>query len=362
MFTGKDGYRFGDHMGAMLAKVETGVKNLGEKITGKAKAADEQAVQESTVLAATLRLAKEAHASGVKQRLSAPVLNSVAQFIEALNAANDSGSYVQFESEGQRQAEEDIAIGLRSSLNSSSCSSGCLQLKSSQQQLLIHPEGGAAAIGCRLVLHKDGPEARLCFRFVSETTLVSDPAGRSRSRSPSPADLHSDSLSSPSLPSPSGVVSRGVHAEFDVGNEAAACRAVVLGRLQHVESGLYVAPSKATLPSSLVLVAEPPSNARFAMTAEGHLLHVDSAAIVCPAKTTASSGCALELRRQDSSSLEHSAFTIHPFERYSNGHLIFQSLLLTMCRKFRKYARALSSATFVDPQCVKKLQHSSQVP
>ena len=359
MFTGKDGYRFGDHMGAMLAKVESGVKNLGEKISGKAKAADTQAVQESTMLAATLRLAIEAHASGVKQRLSAPALNSVARFIEALNAANDSGSYAQFESEGQRLAEEDSALGLRSF---SSSSSGCFQLKlSHQQQLLIHPEGGTASIGSRLVLHKGGPEARLCFRFISETNPVTATVDSSRSRSPSPTDQHSDSESTSSLPSSSGVAFDAIHAERNSGENTAACSAVVFGRLQHIESGLFVAPSKTTLPSSLILIADPPSNSRFAMTSEGHLLHVESSAVACPVKTIVSSGCALELRHQDSNVLERCAFTILPFESYSNGHLILRSFVVTICRKFRKYARALLSATFVDPQCVKKMQHSSQV-
>ena len=366
MFTGKDGYRFGDHMGAMLAKVETGVKNLGEKISGKAKAADAQAVQGSTVLAATLVLAKEAHASGVKQRLSATALHAVAQFIEVLNAATDSGSYVKFEAEGQRQAAADSALGLRSSegpLNcGSSSSSGCFQLKSSQQQLFIHPEGGVASIGSRLILHKGGPEARLCFRFVLGAPGVTAPAGSSRSRSPSPRDGHSGSESSP----PPSLLAAGASHARDAGhaaeNDTAACTSDIIGRLQHVESGLFVAPSAATLPSSLILIADPSSSASFAMTSAGHLLHVASAAVVCPAKASVASGCALSLRPQDSTVLEHSSFSMHPFESYSNGHLILQSLFLTICRKFRKYARTLSSCTFIDPKCVKRMQQSSQVP
>ena len=97
--TGRDGYRFGDHFGAMLAKVETGVKTLGEKISGKAQAADTQAVQESSVLAATLTLAKEAHASGVKLRLASSTVNSITLLMEALQAANASGSYEKFDAE-----------------------------------------------------------------------------------------------------------------------------------------------------------------------------------------------------------------------------------------------------------------------
>ena len=266
-FTGKDGYRVGDLTGAMLARVATGVKNLGEKITGKDKAADAQAVQGSTVLAATLVLAKEAHASGVKQRLSATALHAVARFIEVLNVANDSGSYVKFEVEGQRQAAADSALGLRSSrgpLNCGSCStSGCFQLKSSQQQLFIHPEGGVASIGSRLILHKGGPEARLCFRFVLEAPVVTAPAGSSRSRSPSPRDGHSGSESPP----PSLLAAGASHAR-DAGhaaeNDTAACVSDIVGRLQHVESGLFVAPSAATLPSSLILIANPSSSASFA--------------------------------------------------------------------------------------------------
>jgi hypothetical protein len=98
------------------------------------------------------------------------------------------------------------------------------------------------------------------------------------------------------------------------------------------------------------------------MTSEGHLLHVESAGVVCSAKNNVSSGCSLELRHQDSNVLQRCAFTMHPFESYSNGHLILRSLFLTICRKFRKYARTLSNSTFVDPECVKKMQHTAQVP
>ena len=338
------------------------MKTLGEKMSGKAKAADAQAVLEANVLAATLALAKEAHASGVKQRLSAATLASVAHLIEALNDANDSGSYAKFEAEGQRQATADAALGLRapaSVAGGPSSASGCFELVSSQKRLFIHPEGGTACVGSRLVLHKDGPEARLCFRFVSEASFAvthpTPPAPSSRSRSPSPTPNPTDSESTPPpFSSPESAL--------DAGHTAAATsNPHVLGRLQHVESGLFVAPSKAALPSDLILIADAHSSALFAMTPEGHLLHAASAAVVCPAKAKASSGCALQLRLQDSSVLERSVFAIQPFESYSNGHLILRSFCLIVLRKFRKYARALSVSTFVDPKCVHNMHHLSQV-
>ena len=360
-FTGKDGYRVGDLTGAMLARVATGVKNLGEKITGKDKAADAQAVQDLDALTLTLNCAKEAHASAVKQRLSASCTVSVGQLVEALGAACDSGSYQKFEAEGHRQAAADAALGLSAATPSlsggPSSASGCFQLKSTQKQLFMHPEGGVASVGKRLLLHKDGPESRLCFRFVPEAPIiVAAPASSSRpSRSPSPSDQLPPSDSCDSAPLVSD-------ADLGLSAAAAACNACMRGRLQHVESGLFVAPSKATLPSPLILIAQPaPNNALFAMTDAGHLLHVASSAVVCPAKTKVSSGCELELRQQDAAALQHSVFVLQPFESYSNGHLIMQALFLTVCRKFRKCARALVKATFVDPKCVSNLQHASQV-
>ncbi len=58
---------------------------------GKAKAAAAQAVQESNVLTVTLSAAKDAHASGVKLRLSTAALNSVTQLIQAQDSAAESG-------------------------------------------------------------------------------------------------------------------------------------------------------------------------------------------------------------------------------------------------------------------------------
>jgi hypothetical protein len=367
LFTGKDGYRFGDSMGAMLAKVETGVKNLGEKISGKAKAADAQAVQESNVLAATLSAAKDAHASGVKLRLSTAALDSIALLIQALDSAAKSGCYSKFEAEGHQQAANDSDLGLRcppSPIDGGpSLASGCFQLASLQQQLFVHPEGGHASVGSKLVLHKNGPEARLCFRFVPDAASSADGAARaSRSRSSSPTGHVSD-YESPQTPSCAvSCESAARDAAHSPSTDAAASSTRIHGRLQHVDSGLFVAPAKATLPSPLILIADPPSRDFFAMTAAGHVLHVASSAVLCPAATTVSSGCALELRPQDSSLLARSVFTVRPFESYSNGHLILQSFFLAVCRKFRKYARTISSSTFVDPLCVKKLQHSSQVP
>lgn len=364
LFTGKDGYRFGDSMGAMLAKVETGVKNLGEKISGKAKAADAQAVQESDALTVTLSAAKDAHASGVKLRLSTAALNSVTQLIQALDSAAESGCYTKFEAEGHRQAAADADLGLRcppSPLDGGhSLASGCFQLASSQQQLFVHPEGGHASVGSQLVLHKDGPEARLCFRFVPDASSTAPAATTSRSRSPSPTRHAHDSQPPQSSVSPPS--SAAQDAAHSTGAGAAASSIRCHGRLQHVDSGLFVAPSKTTLPSPLILIADPPSRDVFSMTAAGHVLHVASAAVLCPAASTVSSGCALELRPQDSSLLVRSVFTVRPFESYSNGHLVLQSFFLAVCRKFRKYARTISSSTFVDPLCVKKLQHTSQVP
>ena len=94
---------------------------------------------------------------------------------------------------------------------------------------------------------------------------------------------------------------------------------------------------------------------------EGHLLHLASAAVVCPAKAHASSGCTLQLRARDAVVLEQYVFAMKPFESYSNGHMILRSLCLNVFRKFRKYARALSSATFVDAKCVKQIHDLSQV-
>jgi hypothetical protein len=365
--TGRDGYRFGDHFGAMLAKVETGVKTLGEKISGKAQAADTQAVQESSVLAATLTLAKEAHASGVKLRLASSTVNSITVLIEALQAASTSGSYEKFDAEGQRHAAADAVLGLRSSPSSLegglSSAGGCLELKSSQKRLFIHIEGGTACVGSRLVLHKDGPEARLCFRFVSEASIAAtqcaSPAAISRSRSPSPTPDSSHDESSPEPPA-------SLHIASDTSQSASAGVAAgsspdIIGRLQHVDSGLFVAPFKSTLPSDLVLIADAPSSALFAMTPAGHVLHVESAAVVCPAKARVSPGCAVQLCAPDATVMDRSVFAMCPFESYSNGHLILRSLCLLVFRKIRKYARALSSSTFVDPKCVKHLHHLSQV-
>jgi hypothetical protein len=366
-FTGKDGFRVGDLPGAMFARVQTVVKNLGEKISGKEDAADAQAVQELDALTITINCAKEAHAVAVKQRLSVACTNAVGQLLEALCAAADSGSFVKFVAEGQRQAASDATLGLRSpastpSLGGCSSSSGCLQFKSTQKQLFVHPEGGIASVGKRLLLHKDGPEARLCFRFVPEAPIVAAPASSSRSRSPSPSDQRSDSHSPPPASSSCQHVLLIPDAELDPVAAAAASNAGMRGRIQHVESGLFVVPSKATLPSPLIMIADPaPSIALFVMTPAGHLLHVASSAVICPAKAKVSSGCALELRQQDAAALEHSVFALQPFERYSNGHLILQSLLLTVCRKFRKCARALVTSSFVDPKCVSTLQHASQV-
>jgi hypothetical protein len=124
-----------------------------------------------------------------------------------------------------------------------------------------------------------------------------------------------------------------------------------------VDSGLFVAASNL----NLVLIADAASSALFAMTPEGHLLHLASAAVVCPAKAHASSGCTLQLRARDAVVLEQYVFAMKPFESYSNGHMILRSLCLNVFRKFRKYARALSSATFVDAKCVKQIHDLSQV-
>jgi hypothetical protein len=347
----------------MLAKVETGVKTLGEKISGKAQAADTQAVQESSVLAATLTLAKEAHASGVKLRLASSTLNAVTALIEALQAASANGSYEKFDAEGQRQAAADAVLGLRSSPSSLegslSSAGGCLELKSSPKRLFIHIEGGTACVGSRLVLHKDGPEARLCFRFVSEASIAASPAAISRSRSPSPTHDSSHYESSPEPPSSLRIAPDA--SQSASAGAAAGSSPDILGRLQHVESGLFVAPFKSTLPSGLVLIADAPSSALFAMTPAGHLLHVESAAVVCPAKARVSPGCAVQLCAPDATVMDRSVFAMCPFESYSNGHLILRSLCLLVFRKIRKYARALSSSTFVDPKCVKHLHHLSQV-
>jgi hypothetical protein len=336
------------------------VKSLGQKISGKAEAEDSHAVQELDVLTATLQVAQDVVAIGVKQRVSAAALNSVSQLIKYLQSAIETGSFAKFEAEGQRQAEADAVLGLRSSsasLNNACLTSGCLVLVTNQKRLFVHPEGGAAAVGTRLTLQKDGPAAHLCFRFVSETPVASECDGSLRSSLPSFPDRSS---SPPPLSAPADVAVASI-AECSSDIDAAASGHRVIGRLQHLESGLFVSAAKAALPSPLVLISHPCSSAMFELTASGQLLHVASSAVVCAAHSKVSSGCALELRAQVSGSPEHITFALQPFECYSNGHSVLLSLFLAVSHKFRKYARALSSSTFVDPVLVAKVQHSSQV-